>query len=57
MPKLRTLLYEARLERWRLRDANLATLTVTRVVGEDGAAIFRITATGLDGTQVTTDTA
>lgn len=55
--KLRTLLGEARLERWRMLDADLAALSVTRVVQEDGTARFRITATALDGTQVTTDTA
>lgn len=55
--KLRTLLDEARLERWRLHAADLAELTVTRVVQEDGTASFRIAATALDGTHVTTDTA
>ncbi|MDT7953437.1 MAG: hypothetical protein RQ966_18195 [Acetobacteraceae bacterium] len=55
--KLRTLLDEVRLERWRLRQADLAALIVTRVVQEDGTASFRITATALDGTQVTADTA
>lgn len=55
--KLRTLLDDARLERWRLRAADLAELSIIRVVGEDGTAGFRITATALDGTRVVTDTA
>ena len=55
--KLRTLLDAARLERWRLLDADLAALVVTRVVQEDGTFRFRITANAPDGTQVTLDTA
>ncbi len=55
--KLRTLLDEARLDRWRLQDADLAALTIARVVQEDGTASFQITATALDGTSVTNDTA
>lgn len=51
--KLRTLLDAANLERWRLLDADLAGLTVTRRVAEDGTVGFRIAAIAVDGTRVT----